>query len=150
MTEPRTEGEARQESADRSVQPMHYPENHVVGVVDTPEQLWSAAKALTGGGFLASELAVSCGTSAADALEATTGRTGLADLAIRVAEKLGIENDEMAVKERYEQALRDGRFVVAVSAPTDERKALAAKILQEHGGHFVNFLGRYTMVRMHP
>ena len=116
---------------------MQYPENHVVGVVDTPEQLRSAAKALTGGGFLTSELGVSCGTDAADALDATTGRTG-------------IENDEMAVKERYEQALRDGHFVVAISAPTEERKALAAKILQEHGGHFVNFLGRYTMVRMHP
>jgi hypothetical protein len=150
MTEPRTDGEGRRESADRSAQPVQYPENHVLGVVDTPEQLRSAAKALTGGGFLTSELGVSCGTAAADALDATTGRTGLAGLAIRIAEKLGIENDEMAVKERYEQALRDGRFVVAISAPTEERKALAAKILQENGGHFVNFLGRYTMVRMHP
>jgi len=150
MTEPRSDGEAMREAADRSAQPMRYPENHVVGVVDTPEQLRSAVQALREGGFLTSELDVTCGTGAADALDATTGRTGLAGLAIRVAERLGIENDEMATKERYEQAMRDGHFVVSASAPTDERKALAATILQEHGGHFINFLGRYTMVRMHP
>ena len=71
---------------------------------------------------------------------ASTGRTGLAGLAIRIAEKLGIENDEMAAKEHYEQALRDGRFLVAVSAPTDERRALAASLLRENGGHFVKLL----------
>lgn len=150
MTEPRTDGDSTRESADRSAQPIRYPENHVVGVVDTPDQLRSAVQALTQGGFLTSELDVTCGPGAADALQATTGRTGFAGLAIRFAERLGMENDEMETKERYEQALRDGRFVVSASAPTDERKTLAAKILQEHGGHFINFLGRYTMVRMHP
>jgi hypothetical protein len=45
----------------------------------------------------------------------------------------------------YEAALRDGDFVVSVAAGTDERKDVAARILLDHGAHFVNFLGRYTM-----
>jgi hypothetical protein len=130
--------------------PIRYPENHILGVVDTADQVSSAIQALTAGGFLASELGVTCGTDAADALDATTGRRGLAGLAIRIAERLGIENDEMALKERYEQALRDDKFVVSAAAGTEERRAVAARILKEHGGHFINFLGRYSMERMHP
>jgi len=150
MTEPRTDGDAARLSTNRAAEPVRYPENRVLGVLDTPEQLRSAVTALRNAGFLTSELDVSCGARAADALGESTGRTGLAGLAIRVAERLGIENDEMAVKDRYEQALRDGRFVVSAAVPTDERRELAGRVLREHGGHFINFLGRYSMEFMHP
>ena len=150
MTEPRIDRDATQQSVPRSAEPVLYPENHVVGVVDTPAQLTSAAAALTGAGFRDSEFSVSSGRGAADAVQASTGRTGLANLAIRIAERIGIADDEMAVKNQYEQALRDGRFVVSVFAPSDERKSLAAQILRDHGGHFINFLGRRTITAMHP
>jgi hypothetical protein len=150
MTEPRTDRDASHESVGRTAEPFLYPENHVVAVLDTSEQLRSATTALTSAGFLATEVNVTSGRAAADALDASTGRTGLADLAIRVAERIGIANDEMAVKDRYEQALRDGRFVVSALAPTDERRTLAAQILRDHGGHFINFLGRRTITAMHP
>jgi hypothetical protein len=55
----------------------------------------------------------------------------------------------MAVKERYEEAIRDGRFVVLVLAPTDERKKVAGQILHDHGAHFVNFLGRFAIETLH-
>lgn len=150
MSEPRTDSGATSRSVSPAAEPPRYPENHVLGVLDTPDQVRSAVNALAEEGFLSSELDISCGKAAADAIDATSGRSGLSGLAIRVAEWLGIENDEMAVKERYEQALRDGHFVVSAAAQTDERKELAARILWEHGGHFINFLGRYTMMRMHP
>jgi hypothetical protein len=34
---------------------------------------------------------------------------------------------------------------VSVLAPTEERKQLAARVLRDHGAHWVNFLGRFTI-----
>jgi len=150
MTEPRTDRDAAQTSAGKSAELVRYPENHLLGVVDAPEQLSTTLAALTDAGFRDSEVSVACGTAAADALDASTGRTGLANLAIRIAERIGIANDEMAVKDRYEQALRDGRFVVSVLAPTDERRELAATVLHDHSGHFINHLGRRTIEVLYP
>lgn len=150
MTEPRIDRDTAQASVGRAAEPMLYPENHVLGVVDSLEQLAAATAALTSAGFRQSEVTVTSGQAAADALHSTSGRTGLANLAIRIAERLGIADDEMEVKQRYEQAFRDGKFVVSVLAPTDERRNLAGQILREHGSHFINFLGRRTIQFMHP
>ena len=116
-----------------------------MGVLDTPEQLQSALDALTAGGVAESDITVSCGRAVADRLRASTGRTGLPHVAIRIAERLGVQDDEMILKDRYEQALRDGKLVVSVSASSADRKALAAQAFRDQGGHLVNFLGRFTI-----
>ena len=51
----------------------------------------------------------------------------------------------MELKQHYEQALRVGGFVLAVLAPTEERKELAARLLREDGAVDVNFPGRFAM-----
>jgi len=128
--------------------PVRYPTDHVVGVLDTADQARSTWVALTSSGFLESEVTVSSGQPAADALKASTGRSGLAHLAIRIAERFGVGDEEMEVKDRYEQALRDGAFVVGVLTPTPERKELAAAILRDQGARLVNFLGRFAIEPM--
>ncbi|MFL5575137.1 MAG: hypothetical protein ACJ79S_04085, partial [Gemmatimonadaceae bacterium] len=91
---------------------------------------------------------VSSGQAAAEALEESPGRAGLTGLLVRIAERFGVADGEMAMKDRYEQALREGRFVVSVLAPTEERKDLAARILRDRGAHWINFLGRFTIETM--
>jgi hypothetical protein len=145
MSSPHAHRDPESVVADGTSQPIRYPTNHVLGIIDKPEQLRSALAALESGGFLESELGVRCGEAMADVLAASSGRTGLSDLAMRFTDWIGLTNDEMAVKNRYEAALREGDFVVSVAAGTDERKDVAARILLDHGAHFVNFLGRYTM-----
>jgi len=127
-----------------------YPTNHLVSVVDTLEQLRSAVDALTSSGFLDSEVNVSAGEGVADALSATTGRTGWADIAMRLTERVGLPNDEMLMKRQYEEALRDGHYVLSVLALTDDRKDRAARIIADHGGHYINFLGRFSIQAMVP
>ncbi len=151
MSEARTDRHSTQEPMDQAAEPIRYPVNHVVGVLDTPEQVTSAVEALLRGGFLDSEVEVDCGGQAsADRLRASTGRTGLLDAILRVTEALGVPHDETEVKHRYEQALRDGQFVVMVLALTDDRKERAGQILREHGGHFINFLGRFAREEIAP
>ena len=127
-----------------------YPTDHLAAVIDTRDDTVAAVEALTADGFTSSEIHVVAGAEAATALEARTGRTGLAGLAIRIAERLGIENDEMMVKQRFEQALRDGRYLVFVDSADQERKERASAILHAHGAHHVGFLGRFTMEKMFP
>jgi hypothetical protein len=129
---------------------IKYPVNHIVGVINTGTDATRAVKALRAGGFLDSEVHIAAGEAEADALGAQTGRTGLADLAIRFAEFIGVENDEMETKDRYEQAMRDGRFVFLVDAPTEERQQQAAKILREHGAHTMNYMGRLSRTEIVP
>ena len=135
---------------EQSTSEIAYPSDHVLGVLDTGAQLTAATQALQSGGFLPSEIHVMCGRAAADRLGDSTGRGGLAGLAIRIAERLGIENDEMKIKSRYEAAMRDGHFVVAVDSATDERKDRAAAMLREHGAHTVASFGRFTITGLVP
>jgi len=131
-------------------EPIRYPVDHVVAVVDSGKEFTAAVEQLRSGGFLDSEINVMSGAAAADALDESTGRTGLAGLAIRIADKIGIENIEMERKTKYENAMRDGKFVVGVLAPSEERKKLATQILRDNGAHTANYFNKYTIEGLIP
>ncbi len=133
---------------DADEQIIGYSENHVIAIVDTREQLADALSVLKSSGFLDSEVSVVSGDVAAEQLSETTGRTGFADFVIRLGRRLGLKNDEGEMKDKYEAALRDGHYVVAIFVPSDARKELAAQLLASHGGRFVNFLGRLMIERL--
>jgi hypothetical protein len=136
-------------SADRSERrDIRYPENRVLGIIDTADKARAAVEALTSTGFLGSEVEVLCGQPAARALRESTGRTGIADLAMRLTAAIGLPNDETALKNRYADAIHDGRFLVAVLGPTDERKALATRVLQDHGAAAIHFFNQLTIETM--
>jgi hypothetical protein len=128
-----------------SLEPIRYPKQNVVAVIDTARQMEDAVSELTAGGFLESDIGIGSGAEAADAVAGTTGRSGFQAMAIRFNEALGLQNEESEAKARYEQAMRDGRFVVAVLAPTPERKQCALEILSSHGAHDAVYFGRFTI-----
>jgi hypothetical protein len=150
MSDAYSDRETASRADDRPIEPVRYPTNDVVAVLDTEDQVGEAAAALVGGGFLASEVDVATGAETADRVKASVGRRGLTGLAIRIAEHLGMTDEEMEIKTHYEQAMRDRRFVLRVDAPTDARKDLATQILRQHGAHAVNFFGRFTIETLVP
>jgi hypothetical protein len=149
MSGAQSDQEARSQADDRPTEQVRYPTHHVVAVLDTEDQVADAASALINGGFLASEVDVTTGSAAADRVDASVGRRGLRGLAIRIAERLGMTDEEMEIKDHYEQAMRDGRFVLRVDA-TEARKDLATNILSQHGAHSVNYFGRFTIETIVP
>jgi hypothetical protein len=142
--------DARTDPTEGGREPIRYPTNHLVAVLDNPGVTTAAVTALEAGGFLESEIRVGTGSAAADELDATTGRRGLADMLIRLAERIGATNEEMETKNQYEQAMRENRFVLLVAAPTAERKEQATRILREHGAHTVAFFGKHTVEHIVP
>jgi len=110
---------------NRTDEEVRYPVNRVVGVVDTVPQLERADSALLGGGFLESEIEVICGQPAADKLRASTGRTGMMNIAMRVVEKLGMPDEETQIKNRYADSLEAGVLSSLFRLPrTSERRSL--------------------------
>lgn len=132
-------------AAEAPRQRIEYPTHRVVAVVDGESNAAEVVRALTSKGFLDSEIVVATGPAQADAVHATTGRGRISGLAIRLASKLGVADEEMELKDAYEQALRDGRYVVTVDAPTRERKDRAAEILRAGGAYELNYFGRFTI-----
>ena len=145
MTDSHDPQAAASAGGDPGDESFGYPTNHVVGVLDTAEQVGDAVAALTAGGFLTSEIQVVTGPAAADRMQSHTGRLGFSNLVVRVAQRLGIANDEMRLKARHEEALRDGHFLVLVATPSDERKDLAARMLGERGAYTLAHMGRFSI-----
>ena len=133
---------------EHSLEPIRYPNDNVVVVIDTAKQVEAAVNELTAGGFLESDIGIGSGSEVADAVSKTTGRSGFAAMAMRFSEALGLPNDESAAKARYERAMRDGQFVVTVLAPTPERKQRALDILSSHGAHDAIYFGRFMFEKL--
>jgi hypothetical protein len=135
---------------EEAAREIRYPANHVLGILDTQQAADAAVAALTSGGFMESEIQIGTGAEMGDRLDAATGRRGLAHVLIRFAEWIGATNEEIETKNRYEQAMRENRFVLSVAAPTPERKQQAAQILRQQGAHTVSFLGTHTIEHLVP
>jgi hypothetical protein len=80
------------------------------------------------------------GEGAADAIDATGARRGLAAKVGR-AVQFGVE-DQMPALAWYEAALRDGRVVLAVPTAGREQTLAVVAALESAGGHFINRFGR--------
>jgi hypothetical protein len=150
MTEGRLENTGARARANIKDTEVRYPENRVVGLFDTREQLESAVDALTSGGFLPSEIEVLHGAAASEKLRENTGRSGIAHLAMRFAESIGLPNDETAIKNEYADGLANGQLLLTVLAPTEDRRRVAGRILEEHAGTKVRFFGQYTIESPSP
>jgi hypothetical protein len=148
MSESPSRPDAARDASQPDVEPVPYPTNQVLGILDTADQTTCAVDALINGGYLESEVRLGRGPEMLERSEAGTGRRGVQDWFIRFFEPLGLKNAETELKEQYEQALREGRTVVAVLAPTDERKDLAVQILRGCGAHFINYYGQFNVERI--
>jgi hypothetical protein len=51
---------------------------------------------------------------------------------------------------RYAAAAQEGRFVLAVRAEDEARRAKLVEILERHGGHFINYYGKLTTTELRP
>ena len=142
--------DAMDRTSARAQEPVRYPANHLLGIVDTREQANALVATLEGSGFLGSEIEARSGVEDADNLKASPGRAGLAGLLLHVAERIGAANEELETKHRYEQAMRDDRFVIAVATLTDERKELASRLFRKHGAHTVTYFGKHTLEYVVP
>jgi hypothetical protein len=118
-----------------------YPTDSLMAVLPTPESAAAAAAALRAAGIPDRDISILRGDEGADRLDGTGSVNGLiARLRRLVSFTLMDQLVDMAI---YEQAVREGQVVVMVKG-RGERKAAAMRVLREHGGHFINYYGRFA------
>lgn len=120
-----------------------YPTNRLIGVIDTPSGAAAAAEALVAAGFAREGIVVLLGDDGRDRL----GRLGAAPNGLsRVVRFFQfVLMDQTPDFLVYEAAIAEGRAVVAVTAGGGDRARMlrAARVLEEHGAHFLNVFGRF-------
>jgi hypothetical protein len=118
-----------------------YPTDSLRAVLPGTESGAAAAAALRAAGLPDREITILRGDEGADRLDGSGAVNGLvARLRRLVSFTLMDQLVDMAM---YEQAVREGHTVVMAKAG-GERKAAAIAVLREHGGHFINYYGRFA------
>jgi hypothetical protein len=119
-----------------------YPTDSLVAVLPDAESAAAAAAALRSAGIPDRDITILRGPEGADRLDGTGAANGvLARLRRLVSFTLMDQLVDMAT---YEAAVREGQVVLMVKPRDRARKAAAVAILRGHGGHFVNYYGRFA------
>jgi len=131
--------------SEKSVPLGDYPVNSVIGVLPSQTEAMQAIRTLRSNGFRHAEIHPLAGDAAADALRDHTGHGRLLDGVLHVTERWGVVDEEMELKTKLEEALRDGSILVLVATPTAARRALAARVLRHAGASSTHRMGRFTI-----
>ena len=102
----------------------------------------ATAAALRSAAIRDRDITILRGPEGADRLDGTGAANGvIARLRRLVSFTLMDQLVDMAT---YEQAVRDGQAVVMTKPGDAARKAASIAVLRDHGGHFINYYGRFA------
>jgi hypothetical protein len=119
-----------------------YPTDHLLATFRDPARAAAAAAEVASAGIPARDISVLRGDEGADRLDGTGAANGLIARARRlVSFTLMDQLPDMAM---YERAVRDGGAVLMIRVRGDQRKAVVTDALRRHGGHFINYYGRFA------
>lgn len=121
---------------------IRYPTNRLLAVVDDPTEAVAAIAELAAAGVATRDLEILRGDEGADRMDGTGEMSGWLGRLRRAFDFTLM--DQLVDFAVYERALRDGRAVVMVHVHGDAPKVAAQRILKSHGGHFINYYGRFA------
>jgi hypothetical protein len=120
---------------------IRYPTGWLLAVVDDRTAAAEAASAVRATGIAQADIRILTGSEGRDAFRALGASAGPLARIIRGVQFMSM--DQMPDLPTYEQAIADGRTVIAVR-PKGRQALLATKdALTAHGGHFQNYFGRF-------
>jgi hypothetical protein len=111
----------------------------LLAVFDTPAAADAAREALVAAGIDPAAIELFHGAEAAAAFDSSGRRRGVLGRLYRIVEFSWA--DQAPDFAWYEAAVREGRVVVSVRVRGQRRVAHAARMIEEHGGHFINHFG---------
>lgn len=119
-----------------------YPSGSLLAVLPDAESAASVAAALRAAAIPDRDITILRGQEGADRLDGTGAVNGaVARLRRLVSFTLMDQLVDMAT---YEQAVREGQVVVMARIRHETQKATAVVRLRAHGGHFINYYGRFA------
>jgi hypothetical protein len=114
----------------------------LLAVLDSPEGLAAATRALGQIGMDAVAIEVFTGDEGAAAFDASGGKHGPFARLLRTVQFTLM--DQMPDFAYYEAAARQGRSVISVKPRNEAQMRRVVDVLRANGGHFINYFGRFT------
>lgn len=116
-----------------------YPNDTLFGIIDEPDRAQEALRALVAAGF-AADTQVFYGQKGADRIDASGAKHGRLTQLRRLHQRTTLERDHA---EQYERAVIGGSCVIAVHTGDPLERERARRFMKDHGGHFINYYGRF-------
>jgi hypothetical protein len=120
----------------------------VIGLLSTETQVADLLQELAAGGIGVDRVQVNCGPAAAANRRVRGDRGGLLGWLRDVARRMGFRRDRRVTNAGNEQDCPDGRRVVAVGVPDRASKDTVSRVLQAHGGRFIDVFGRFAVYHL--
>ena len=121
-----------------------YPTNTLFGIVDDKADAEQVLFELASAGFV-NDIRVFHGAEGVAQIDASGANHGWLAQLRRFHQKSTVEREHA---ERYELAVEQGHCVIAVQTGESERREQAREILKAHGGHFINYYGRFGIRKL--
>jgi hypothetical protein len=119
-----------------------YPTDSLLGVVPDRERAAKVAAALKAAGIPDRDITILRGEESASRFDPTGAVHGLFTRLRRIVSFTVM--DQLPDMAWYDASVRAGQAVVMAKVRGDDRKAEAVRILRQHGGHFINYYGRFA------
>jgi hypothetical protein len=119
-----------------------YPTDSLLAVVPDAESAARAAAELKSAGVRDRDITVLRGDEGASRFDPTGAVHGLIARVRRIVSFTVM--DQLPDVAWYDAAIRSGNVVVMARIRGDDLKAGAVRIMRAHGGHFINYYGRFA------
>jgi hypothetical protein len=126
------------------------PTNKVVGIIDGAGDAKAALRDLKAAGFTAEEVELLTDEEGARRIDVSDEEHEVLVHIFRPTQKPPTYYDAPVIVRRVEQELLAGHYFIGVTARDGEARERARGILKSHGGHFINFYGRWAAEALEP
>jgi hypothetical protein len=126
------------------------PTGKVIGIIDDPGEAAAALRDLAAAGFTAKEIELLTNEEGAQGIDLRGEESKVSVHIIGSTQKPQEYYDAPGIVRKIEQELKGSHYGIGVGAKDGEARGRVRDILKSHGGHFINFYGRWTAEALEP
>lgn len=126
------------------------PTNKVVGVIDNTSEAEAALLDFRSAGFTPAEVELLTDEEGARRIDVSGQAHEVMVHLFHSTQRVPAFYDAPIIVRRVEEELRQGHHLIGVTAKDADARERVRGILKSHGGHFINFFGRWAAQSLEP
>ncbi len=126
------------------------PTDKVIGIIDDAGDAEAALRDLRVAGFRMEQLEVLTNEEGEQRIQLTGEERDVSVHIIGSSQKPQTYYDAPGLVTQIEQELKAGHYGIGIGATDSEARERVRKILKSHGGHYINYYGRWAAEALEP